>query len=192
MKKVKVGIDFDGVLAYNPLRIFRLPVSFLKGYIVPKKKSEFYIPKNPLMQFAFWVPHQMSIFPAIGADLLRKAMEQGDIEAHLVSGRYAYLHPGLIQWLKWQKMYHLFKSVNGNSLDEQPHIYKERMIKDLNLDYFIEDNLNIVEHLKTKSRARVMWIYNIFDRNYIYPHKYPYLKKALEVILDEKKSASGR
>jgi hypothetical protein len=188
MKKIQVGIDFDGVLAYNPLRIFRLPVSLLKGYIVPKKQSEFYIPKSGLMRFAFWVPHQMSIFPSIGASLLRESMERGDIQAHLVSGRYGYLHTGLIQWLKWQKMYHLFASVNANARDEQPHIYKERMIRDLHLDYFIEDNLNIVQHLESRSRAKVMWIYNVFDRNYDYPHKYPYLKKALEAILEENKS----
>jgi hypothetical protein len=192
-KIIKVGIDFDGVLVYNPLRIFRLPVYFLKEHFIPRQKTEFYIPKTPLSRFIFWVPHQMSIVPAVGTTLLREAIQNGDIEAHLVSARYGYLHHGLEHWLKWQKLNRLFTTVNANAYDEQPYLYKERMIRELNLDYFIEDNLNIVQYLEPKSRAKVLWIYNIFDREYEYPYKFPYLKKALEAILAEKSTpASGR
>ena len=51
------------------------------------------------------------------------------------------------------------------------------------LDYFIEDNLDIVNYLSTRTKIRVMWIYNILDRNNPYIYKYPYLKKALEAII---------
>jgi hypothetical protein len=69
-----------------------------------------------------------------------------------------------------------------NVHDKQPHIHKLETIEELDLDYFIEDNWDIVNHLRGRSKTRVLWIYNIIDRNIDYPYKYPYLRKALEHI----------
>lgn len=182
-KKIIVGLDFDGVVAYNPLRIVRAPITYIKRTLFQSKKIEFYIPKSPLEKLLFYVPHQLSILPSIGMNMLKEMVEKGIVEAHLVSGRYAYLDSGLRTWLKNRDVEKIFTSIHTNINDEQPHLFKEKIIRKLKLDYFIEDNLDIVEYLTPRVDTTVLWIYNIFDRNVQYKNKYPHMKQALEDIL---------
>lgn len=187
-KKIKVGIDFDGVLAYNPLRVARAPVVILKKILGINGGRKFYVPKTRIEKFLFWLPHELSFFPAQGTSLLIDLVEKGKIEAHIISGRYGYLRPSLDRWIKVKKIDHIFSSVHTNLNNEQPHLYKERVIKELDLDYYIEDNYDIVEHLKGKVKSRVLWIYNLIDRNKSYKDKFPYLKSALSRIMDSQKT----
>ena len=69
-----------------------------------------------------------------------------------------------------------------NEKDEQPHEFKERMIKELKLDIFVEDNLDIVRHLRKTTPSHIVWVYNLFDFFVHDDHRYPDLKKAVEYI----------
>jgi len=182
-KPVQVGIDFDGVLAYNPFRVGRAPVTYVKKKIFGEKKTTFYIPQTPVEKFIWTILHESSIFPAIGVDLLKQRVESGEIEAHLVTARYSFLQKNLYKWLHRHDLERIFSSITINHRDEQPHMYKTRVIGERNFDYFIEDNWDIVAHAAKKvTHTKVLWIYNILDRNTPYPYKYPFLKKALEAI----------
>jgi hypothetical protein len=59
------------------------------------------------------------------------------------------------------------------------------MINKLGLDYFIEDNFDIVDYLGRETKAKVLWVYNFMDRNYQYKNKFPTLRKALEKVVQE-------
>lgn len=190
MKKITVGVDFDGVLAYNPFRVVRAPVVFVKRHILGIRRAGFYIPKTDLEKFIWAIMHESSIFPAIGTSLLVDLVKSNRIEAHLVTARYSFLQDSLFNWLDRHKLRSIFSSVTINEKDGQPHLYKARVIEEKKFDYFIEDNLDIVTHLIQKEKGKrkkdvtkVLWIYNILDRFHPYPHKYPYLKKALESIV---------
>lgn len=183
-RKIKIGLDFDGVVAYNPFRIVRSFVSFFKKEILGIKKLNFWYPKARWQQILWIVAHESSIFPAKGMDLLENLIKKGEIEAHLITARYSFLDDHLSKWLKKYKLTHLFKSITLNKKDEQPHIFKERIIRSRRLDFFVEDNLDIVRHLdKNTGQAKIYWIYNIFDHFVDYKHKFPYLEKALEDIM---------
>lgn len=185
-RKIIVGLDFDGVVAYNPFRLVRAPWAFLKSNILGVRRLSFYYPKNTPAKFIWKVMHDSSVFPAKGKNLLSDMVNTGKIQAHLISGRYSFLDNHLYQWLDRYEMRRVFKSVNWNREDKQPHVFKEEMIKRLNLDYFVEDNWDIADYLnnsrKFKKRVKIFWIYNLFDRLRSYKHKYPYLEKALKEI----------
>lgn len=181
-KPIQVGIDFDGVLAYNPLRVGRAPVTFVKRKIFGAKKTHFYIPQTPLEKFVWTILHESSVFPATGVGLLRELVEENKIEAHLVTARYGFLQKNLYTWLQRNNLEELFSSITINKYDEQPHLYKERIIREQKFDYFIEDNFDIVSHVSPKTETKVLWIYNFLDRHTLYSPKFPYLKKALEYI----------
>lgn len=186
-KKIKVGVDFDGVLAYNPLRVARAPAVLLKKILGINGGRKFYVPKTRIEKILFWLPHELSFFPALGTSLLKDLVEGGEIEAHIISGRYGYLRPSLDRWIRSKKIEHIFSSVHTNLNNEQPHLYKERVITKLGLDYYIEDNYDIVEHLNKRVKSRILWIYNLIDKNKSYKDKYPYLKSALGRIVDSQK-----
>lgn len=182
-KPLRVGFDFDGVIAYNPARIIRAPISYIKRNVFGVKKLNFFYPSSA-WQRLFWVlVHDSSVFPAKGIDLFRRAVDQRLIEAHLVTARFSFLDNHLDRWLTKYDLKQYFTSININAQDQQPHIFKQQMVQKLSLKYFIEDNLDIVEYVQPRVSTQVYWIYNILDRNYPYPHKFPYLEKALADIL---------
>lgn len=182
-KPIRVGFDFDGVIAYNPARIIRAPVAYVKRRFFGIKKLSFFYPTSA-WQRLFWIlVHDSSVFPAKGIDLFRKAVATGEIEAHLITARYSFLDDHLDKWLTKYDLKSYFKSININQKDQQPHIFKAEMVQKLALEYFIEDNLDIVEYVQPRVRTNILWIYNILDRNHPYPHKFPYLQKALEAVL---------
>lgn len=182
-KPIKVGLDFDGVVAYNPFRLIRAPIAYFKRQILGVEKLNFYYPTSSWEQIFWKIIHQSSIFPAKGTKLFRELVEEGIIEAHLITARYSFLDDQLHSWLDRKKLKHLFKTINLNTEDNQPHLFKEKIVSQHKLDIFIEDNLDIVKHLHGKSKTKIYWIYNILDRKYPYPHKFPYLEQALKHII---------
>jgi hypothetical protein len=198
-KVIRIGFDFDGVVAYNPFRVIRVIVSFAKSKIFGVKKLKFWYPTYCWQKWYWIVVHESSAYPAKGTDLLKKKVNAGEIEAHLITGRYSFLDHSLNRWLRRFKLNKVFKCINLNSDDEQPHVFKERRIKELKLDYYIEDNWDIVHYLDQKSKipptprlrraskdqksgTKIFWIYNILDRGVEYPYKFPYLEKAIHEI----------
>ena len=135
MRKIKIGLDFDGVVAYNPFRVIRAPITYFKRHILKTNKLKFWIPKAPWEKLLFEIIHRSSVFPATGVDLLKKMANDPRYEFHLVTGRYNFLFSDLDKWLIKHDLKHVFKSINGNQDNQQPFLFKEQVIKKLQLDY---------------------------------------------------------
>jgi len=149
-RKLKVGFDFDGVVAYNPLRIAR-PILFLtKKIILQPKELSFFCPQNAWQRFCWKIIHESSFFPAPGFTLLKKLLKKEKIEGYLLTSRYGHLEEQFYRWLKKHNADKLFKGYFLNKKDEQPHKFKERMIKKLKLDLYLDDNWDIVNYLNSK------------------------------------------
>lgn len=182
-KPLKVGFDLDGVILYNPARIARPLVALIKSVLLKKKKLKFYVPETENEKMLWRLFHKSSLFTAGGFDEIEKMVKNGDIEAYIVTARYDFLKDDFHEWLKNKKADRYLKAWFHNEKNDQPHLYKEKKLKELDLDVFVEDNLDIVKHLtKIFPKKRVIWIYNILDRNVVYPHRSPSLKHAIQVI----------
>ena len=187
MKKIKIGLDFDGVVAYNPFRVIRAPITFFKRKILKKRGTRFFVPKNDWQKGLWRILHESSVFPADGVGLLKEMAKNPKYEFHLITARYSFLRGDLDKWLKKNGLTNIFTSINSDDLDEQPHLFKESMVSKLGLDYFVEDNLDIVSHLRKATQVRIFWIYNILDRH-LYPkdpESYPYLRSVLYEIQNQ-------
>ena len=62
--------------------------------------------------------------------------------------------------------------------NEQPHKFKGRVLKELKLDYYIDDNWGIVDYLNQKKknnefRTEIHWVSNFIEMSnpYLYKHK---------------------
>ena len=188
-KVLKVGFDLDGVLLYNPVRIFRPIIYFIKKYILKRKTNQFYYPKNKLEQLIWLFLHKSSLFPAPGVKEIKQLIKEKKIKAYVISARYESLKEDFLFWKKKIDPENLFSSWYYNEKNDQPHIYKEKMIKKLNLDIFVEDNWDIVKYLKTQNsklkiekKTKIFWIYNLLDRNIKYWYKFSSLKEVIKKI----------
>jgi len=181
-KPLKVGFDLDGVILYNPVRVLRPVSAFLSKILFHKKQTSFYIPKTPFEKFIWYLLHKSSFVPARGLSNLRKLVQEGRIEAHLVTGRYASLSSDFNSWMKSIDAEHLFASQSHNAKNEQPHIFKQNMIKKLGLDVFVEDNWDIVKELKIQTRPKIFWITNFLDRRIAHEHKFANLRGVIKQL----------
>ena len=179
---LRVGFDMDGVLLYNPARIIRPLISFIKRIFLHKKKLRFYYPKTRSEKVFWRLFHKSSIYNAPGLHEITKLVETGKIEAYLITARYNFLGSTVEEWVEKNKLKKTFKGVFYNSKNEQPHEFKESMIKKLNLDMYVEDNFDIVNYLSKTTSAEIIWIYNIFDRKIIFPKKFPHLKDVVDFL----------
>lgn len=186
-KPLRVGLDLDGVILYNPARIARPIAALAKKLLLRKKKVSFTVPKKKWEQYVWYLLHKSSIFVAPGFDTIKELAKDQKIEVYIITGRYSFLKKDLEKWLNKINAKSFVTEWFYNKNDDQPHTYKEKLIRDLNLDVFVEDNWDIVKHLNSKfngshPKLKIFWIYNIFDRNIDYKHKFPSLKKAVESI----------
>ena len=184
-KILKVGFDLDGVLLYNPLKVARPAVAAAKALFFKARRGIFYIPRSSLQRLMWLVLHKSSLFIEPGYKDIKKLIARGRIRAYVVSGRYSFVQGDLEDWLKRLEAGKYFAGIYVNSRDEQPTVFKERIIKKLDLDVFIEDNWDVVAYLNKskvksqKSKVKIFWIYNIVDRWLIkYNYKFADLRAA--------------
>ncbi len=185
-KITKVGVDLDGVVTYNPFRITRPAVSFIKSAVLHKKEVGFFIPKNRWQKLIYeTVIVRASFFPAISTKWLKSYSGQKNIRLILITGRYAFTKQETLNWLTKWGLTSVFDKIYINEKNEQSHVYKERLIRENKLDYYIDDNWDIADFLRTRNLTKVCWIYNFSDRYKRFDYKYASLRKALEAIRDE-------
>ena len=191
MKKIlKVGFDLDGVILYNPIRFIR-PIAKLakplKSFLLMQNKESFYFPESRIEKFLFKLIHKTSFRPDHALEIVQKLVKEKKIEAYIVTGRYSFLKTDFKSWLKKINAKSIFKNCYQNEQDLQPNEFKKKMIDKLDLDYYIEDNWDIVEKLKTRPersrRIKIYWITNILDKNISYEYKFSNLKEALKSII---------
>jgi hypothetical protein len=186
-KPLKVGFDLDGVLLYNPARIVRPIIKTTKNTFRKSKKTSFYIPQSKWQKTMWKVVHKSSLFQAPGIDIIKSLVAEKKIEAYIITARFDCLKDDYDHWIKKLNQDHKFTACYANFSNSQPHIYKEKMIKQLKLDIFIDDNWDIISHLNqsfenTTSPPKMLWITNIFDRSIQYSHKHNSLRSAIGEI----------
>ena len=193
-KPIRVGFDMDGVLLYNPARIVRPLVSILKKKkIIHRKELQFFVPET-IWQKTFWkFFHKSSLFVSPGMKQIEQLVKDGKIEAYVVTGRFGHLEKDTNKWFKKFNKNNVFKQCFMNEKDEQPHLFKKRKIKELKLDYFIEDNWDIVQYLNNtfnsaKPKLKIVWISNFLDFKKEYKYKFLSLTTVFKDLLRVKKN----
>lgn len=177
---VPVGFDLDGVLFFNPLRVVRRPIELFKKYILRKDTMSFYIPKTKIEQLMWKVVHMSSLTPAKGWETIRELKELGIIEPYLITARFECLKNDFRRCKNRIKADEYFAGTFHNEKNEQPHLFKERMVRELGIKYFVEDNWNIVDHLTKSTDAKVLWISNIADQDIQFKERFSDLEKAIK------------
>jgi len=187
-KQPRVGFDLDGVLLYNPARIARPIIVFLKKIFFKKEIDKFHYPKTNFQKLIWLMFHKIVFGPALGYDQLKKLIKLKKIKAYIITGRNESLKDDFNQWMIKLEANKYFSGSYFNDKNEQPYLFKEKMIRKLKLDLYVEDNWDIVQHISSKSKIqnpklKVFWIYNILDKRIKYTYKFSSLKEVIKKLL---------
>lgn len=187
-KPLKVGFDLDGVLLYNPARIARPLVSLLKKRkVIHRKELQFFVPQTKFQKLFWRLFHKSSLFISPAIKDIEKLVKAGEIEAYIITGRFGHLEKDTKAWFKKFDKKRIFKESFMNEQDEQPHLFKEKKIKELKLDYFVEDNWDIVNYLSHKKiKTEIIWITNLIDRKIDFDQKFLWLNDFIDQINKKK------
>ncbi len=154
-KIIRIGFDLDGVIVGKPPLVPKGLIEFLVKK--PANSSlHFRFPKSCLEQYARKFSHFYLFRPPLRQNInfINKKLNSKKYELYVVSGRYSFLTAETDRWLKKRGLGNLFKAVFINLGNEQPHLFKERIIKELNLDYFFEDDEETKEYLQERFKEK--------------------------------------
>jgi len=148
-KKIKVGFDLDGVVINKPLFV----PQFVIDLLVRGKKDHQLSYRYPSTNFEKEIrilSHNPIFRPPIKENikLIQKLFKSNKYELYVVSSRYSFLENRTKEWFRFYENGKFFRKIYINTKNEQPHIYKEKMIKKLRLDIFIDDDAHLVNYLK--------------------------------------------
>ncbi|OGM13821.1 hypothetical protein A3A76_04900 [Candidatus Woesebacteria bacterium RIFCSPLOWO2_01_FULL_39_23] len=152
-KNIRIGFDLDGVIIGKP--------PFIPNYIMEKlvrnptgKKLGYRYPKYSIERKIRILSHYPLFRPPIrnNINLIKELYKSNAYTLYVVSSRYSFLKSRTRQWFGYYKLRRFFKEIYINDFDEQPHLFKERMIKRLGLHVFIDDDLLLLKYLRTRSK----------------------------------------
>jgi len=185
-KTLKVGFDLDGVILYNPIRIFRIfakkILKPLKVILLKQEKTLFYLPQSNLEKFVWRIIHFTSFKTNTGFEDLKQFALNKNIKLYLITSRYDFLKEDYFYWLKKINAEKIFIQCYYNKNNLQPNEFKEKMIKKLKLDIYVEDNWDIIEKLNHLTQAKIFWIINVVDKNIPYQFKFYSLKEVCQQL----------
>jgi len=177
--KKKIGFDFDKVFVSYPPVIPDILIDYLyKGNIVLKKGNDF---NNLKYRMPGFLEQQLRIFshnhifrPPLKNNIkaLRKLRKNSDHKLYLISSRFGFLKDQTNAWLDRQKLRKDFDGIHFNFENKQPHIFKENVIKKLQITHYVDDDLDLLVYLSKKMpENNFFWITDKKNHSYKNPKK---------------------
>jgi len=158
--RMNIGFDLDNVFISTP--------PFIPKEIIDKlyKKKDngvllYRIPSLPEQLFRRST-HMNLLRPAIKENLeFLKTITKKDNKLYLISSRFKFLEKRTRKIIKKYSLDKIFNEMYFNFGNTQPHIFKNEIIKKLDLDLYIDDDLSLIKHVaKDNTKTRFFWLNN--------------------------------
>jgi len=157
-KMIKIGFDMDGVLVNKPPLI---PKKWLEYLFQGRRENGLHY-RYPKTELEIWLrkfSHFYLFRPPIKKNIeIAKEFKKQGYKLYLISSRYSFLKKETMAWLKRRKLDNVFEEIFINLNNEQPHIFKEKIIRQLDLDYYFDDDRNTVDFLQLKFKDKIFWV----------------------------------
>lgn len=165
-KSMLIGFDFDKIFIDTPPFIPNTLVDFLyKGGSYFKrggKKSHLHYRYPGYFEQKIRVFSHTPIFrPPLRDNLatLEELCKRNDTKLYLISSRFSFLKARTEAFLKKSKLKSCFEGMYFNFDNEQPHLFKLKMIKKLKIDTYIDDDLDVALYLSEQiPKLKIYWV----------------------------------
>ncbi|HVZ67477.1 MAG TPA: hypothetical protein VG917_04380 [Patescibacteria group bacterium] len=149
-KKLIIGIDFDKIFVNYPPFI---PGPLIERFYKKKNhKLSYRIPGKIEQQFRILL-HTPIFRQPIKTNIseLEKIFNEDKYSIYLVSSRFSFLKGKTNLWNRKHKISKFFEKMYFNFENQQPHIFKDKIIKKENIKRFIDDDLDLLMYLSSKN-----------------------------------------
>ncbi len=155
---MNIGFDLDKVfIDYPP---FIPDIIFDKFY---KKKSNgellYRIPKKPEQLVRYLIHHPL-LRPPIQKNMqFLKKFSKTHNDLFLISSRFGFLETRTNDLIKRYGFDEIFKGLYFNYTNKQPHLFKDRVLKELKIKKYVDDDFALVKYLaKHNPKIKFYWL----------------------------------
>lgn len=157
---MNIAFDLDKIfINYPPLIPAKLIDWLYRNHC--SNQLSYRIPNRKLEQFVRQLTHFQSFRPAIKKNIEYINNFPRNPHHHnlyLISSRYNFLEKQTVKLLQKYRLDQLFTKVLLNTNNEQPHLFKENKIKNLKIDLYIDDDLDLLKYLKQHCpQTQLIW-----------------------------------
>lgn len=154
-----IGFDLDEVFVSHPPLI---PSSLILKLYGEKAngKLTYRIP-GTFEQYVRKISHISLLRPPLqkNIEILKEKAKKSHIECFLISSRYSFLQKETDVLLEKYKLSRIFKKVFLNYENLQPHLFKERVLKKIKIERYVDDDLPLLLFLAPKfPRIHFFWL----------------------------------
>jgi len=155
---MNIGFDFDKVFIDYP--------PFFPAKVIDKLYKQkdngillYRIPTYPEQLFRK-ATHLPFFRPAIKENLaVLKSISKKKNQLYLISSRYNFLRNETNRLIQKHELDKIFDHMYFNYDNEQPHLFKEKILKTLHLDLYIDDDLSLLRHVaKSNPKTKFFWL----------------------------------
>lgn len=156
---MNVGFDLDKIfINYPPFVPVKIIEWFYKGK--PNGSLKYRIPgrAEQLLRLLMHYPlFRMPIEENI--EFMKKIASENMHTYYLISSRFGFLKKTTEKLVHKYGIDKIFKSLHFNFSNSQPHIFKNEIIKKLNVDLYVDDDLQLLEYLVDKNpKTKFFWL----------------------------------
>lgn len=156
-----IGFDLDGIFIDAPQFIPKSVLEWLyrgaqkngPSYRFPSKAEQIV---RKMSHFSLFRPKIQKNINYINTLKLKSKSNK----LYLISSRYQFLENTTYSLLKKYKLIPCFSSINLNLKNEEPHLFKEKIIKKLKIDFYIDDDFRLLKYLSQNCPETKFFWYN--------------------------------
>lgn len=178
---MNIGFDFDKIfIDYPPFLPTQL---FDKLYKKRDNGSLLYrIPGYP-EQILRKTLHLPFMRPLIKDNLaFLKNISKKHNKLYLISSRFKFLKPETIRLIKKYELEKIFDGMYFNFDNKQPHLFKEKILQNLHLDLYVDDDLSLLKHVaKSNPKTKFFWLNHTTTKQSL-PKNISEIKKLDEIL----------
>lgn len=152
---LKIGSDLDGIFISLPPCVPARLIDFLyrNGISLPKKtrsKIHYTIPGSLEKKIRIITHYPLLRLPIKKNLNTLQILSSKNTDIYLISSRYSFLKKRTDHLLKKHCLNKYFNETYFNYDNKQPHIFKEKILTQLQLDIYIDDDLSLLLYLSKK------------------------------------------
>jgi hypothetical protein len=163
---MNIGFDLDKIFVNFPPLV---PPKIIDMFYKEKANRELkYRIPSKLEQIVRIISHHPIIRSPIAGNLeyIKKLNMKNINKYYLISSRFNFLKKRTDDLIKRNNLDKIFKAMYFNYENKQPHQFKNDVIRKLNIDMFIDDDLQLLEYLVNENpEIKFFWLNDKISRN---------------------------